>query len=139
MDFPNEPKTAFDDYLYCSFLAKYRDWAVSLYRYAGFTDVEFNPHKSINCQARSEALFLSLMKGYQSDDATKSPESFIGMLMASEYRPQLRSVKWTHYRAPGMFISPSVCSFVIDLTVTDGANSETILTTSSRRVQPGMG
>jgi hypothetical protein len=90
MDFPSEPKTAFYDYLYCSFLAKHKDWAVSLYRYAGFTDVEFNPHKSINCQARSAALFLSLMKRGQLDDAMRSPACFINALRASDYRPQLR-------------------------------------------------
>lgn len=37
-DFPLEPKTVFYDWLYCSFLSGYRDWAVKLYDYAGFTD-----------------------------------------------------------------------------------------------------
>ncbi len=91
MDFPSEPKTAFYDFLYCSFLAKHKDWAVSLYKYAGFTDVEFNPFKSINCQARSAALFLSLMKRGQLDDAMQSPERFIATLTASDYRPQLHT------------------------------------------------
>ena len=59
---PLEPKTVFYDWLYISFLKRYRDWAPKLYAYGGFTDVEFNPHKSINCQARSCALFLSLIK-----------------------------------------------------------------------------
>jgi hypothetical protein len=89
--FPNEPKTAFYDYLYCSFLAKHKDWAVSLYRYAGFTDVEFNPHRSINCQARSAALFLSLMKIGLLDEAMRSPDSFLHTLTRSEYRPELRN------------------------------------------------
>jgi Aldo/keto reductase family len=31
----------------------HREWLERLYRYAGFTDIEFNPSKSINCQARS--------------------------------------------------------------------------------------
>ena len=91
VDFPLEPKTAFYDWLYCSFLSKHRDWAVSLYKYAGFTDVEFNPHRSINCQARSAALFLSLMKREQLDEALKSPLDFVRVLTDSKYRPQLRS------------------------------------------------
>lgn len=91
MDFPSEPKTAFYDYLYCSFLIKHKAWAVSLYKYAGFTDVEFNPHRSINCQARSAALFLSLMKIGHLDEAMQSPEKFIDTLKSSEYRPELRS------------------------------------------------
>jgi hypothetical protein len=90
VDFPNEPKTAFYDYLYCSFLSKHRDWALSLYKYAGFTDVEFNPHRSINCQARSAALFMSLMKRRQLDEALQSPCDFVRVLTESEYRPQLR-------------------------------------------------
>ena len=91
IEFPLEPKTAFYDWLYCSFLYLYRDWAVKLYEYAGFTDVEFNPHRSINCQARSAALFLSLMKRGQLDEALKTPSDFLRVLAASQYRPQLRA------------------------------------------------
>ena len=69
---------------------KHKDWAVSLYKYAGFTDVEFNPSRSINCQARSAALFLSLMKRDQLDEAMQSPQRFVSTLRHSEYRPQLR-------------------------------------------------
>jgi hypothetical protein len=96
MDFPSEPKTAFYDWLYCSFLMNYRDWAIKLYNYAGFTDVEFNPHRSVNCQARSAALFLSLMKRGQLDDAMRSPEGFIETLASSAYRPQLRAEHSEH-------------------------------------------
>jgi hypothetical protein len=89
-DFPLEPKTVFYDWLYCSFLSEYRDWARKLYGYAGFTDIEFNPHRSINCQARSAALFLSLMKRGELDEALRSPSAFIQALSNSRYRPQLR-------------------------------------------------
>lgn len=91
VDFPLEPKTAFYDWLYCSFLLEYKDWALKLYTYAGFTDIEFNPNKSINCQARSAALFLSLMKRGHLDEALRSPADFIQILRAAEYRPELRS------------------------------------------------
>lgn len=90
-EFPIEPKTVFYDWLYCSFLSEYRDWACKLYEYAGFTDIEFNPHRSINCQARSAALFLSLMKRGQLDEVLQSPSSFILALSNSQYRPQLRA------------------------------------------------
>lgn len=89
-DFPIEPKTVFYDWLYCSFLADYRDWAPKLYAYAGFTDIEFNPRRSINCQARSAALFLSLMKRGELDMALQSPSDFIETLASSQYRPELR-------------------------------------------------
>lgn len=102
-DFPLEPKTVFYDWLYCSFLSGYRDWAVKLYDYAGFTDIEFNPHRSINCQARSAALFLSLMKSGNLDHALQSPAEFINVLSNSEYRPQLRT---DSFSSPDIFSRP---------------------------------
>lgn len=90
VEFPTEPKTVFYDWLYCSFLADYRDWAPKLYAYAGFTDIEFNPRRSINCQARSAALFLSLMRRGELDESLQSPERFIETLSGSQYRPELR-------------------------------------------------
>lgn len=90
VDFPTEPKTVFYDWLYCSFLVGYRRWAPKLYAYAGFTDIEFNPRRSINCQARSAALFVSLMKRGELDVALRSPEHFIRRLSDSQYRPSLQ-------------------------------------------------
>jgi len=100
VDFPLEPKTAFYDWLYCSFLFEYKDWALKLYSYAGFTDIEFNPNRSINCQARSAALFLSLMKRGELDEALRSPSNFIAILRAAEYRPELRS---DHFATHALF------------------------------------
>src|SRR6266404_1541057 len=55
--FPNEPKTAFYDWLYITAIFPHRVYLARLKKYAGFTDIEFNPEKSINCQARSCAIF----------------------------------------------------------------------------------
>jgi hypothetical protein len=90
LDFPLEPKTAFYDWLYCTFLWDHRDWATKLYAYAGFTDIEFNPQRSINCQARSAALFLALMKRGDLEEALTSPAAFVDTLLRSKYRPELR-------------------------------------------------
>jgi len=92
-DFPLEPKTAFYDWLYISVLKNHRDWAKTLYDYAGFTDVEFNPFKSINCQARSAALFVSLMRHGLLDEATKSQADFIDLLTKYNYRPEIRTAR----------------------------------------------
>jgi len=55
-----EPKTAFYDWLYINALQK-NEWAVEqLRQYDAFTDIEFNPEKSINCQAYSVALYRAL-------------------------------------------------------------------------------
>ena len=98
-DFPLEPKTAFYDWLYCTFLWEHREWAKKLYAYAGFTDIEFNPQRSINCQARSAALFLALMKRGDLEAALRSPDAFVEALIHSQYRPQLRADDF----APGLF------------------------------------
>lgn len=57
-----EPKTAFYDWLYINALHE-NQWLVEqLYDYDSFTDIEFNPEKSVNCQAYSVALYMSLSK-----------------------------------------------------------------------------
>ena len=55
-----EPKTAFYDWLYISALAQNEDLSNEVCKYDIFTDIEFNPKKSFNCQARALALFVSL-------------------------------------------------------------------------------
>jgi len=88
---PREPKTVFYDWLYATSLYPHRDWISKLTFHDGFSDIEFNPFRSINCQARSIALFLSLMERKELDEAMKSPSDFLKRLENSAYRPQLRS------------------------------------------------
>jgi hypothetical protein len=88
---PVEPKTAFYDFLYARCVYPHRDWAVKLFDYGGFSDIEFNPWKSINCQARSVALFVTLLKRQLLDEALGSPLAFLKVLGESRYRPQLRT------------------------------------------------
>jgi len=89
--FTLEPKTIFYDWLYINAIYPHRDWLERLYRYAGFTDIEFNPTKSINCQARSCALFVSLMKNNLLDEAIASPQAFTKLISRYDYRPNLRN------------------------------------------------
>lgn len=88
--FPLEPKTIFYDWLYVTAIFPHRDWLERLYKYAGFTDIEFNPSKSINCQARSCALFVSLMKNGLLQQAVASPKAFTELISHYDYRPSLR-------------------------------------------------
>jgi len=90
---PLEPTTAFYDWLYIGSVYPHREWASKLYLYDGFSDIEFNPARSVNCQARSIALFLSLKKRNQLDEAMQSPESFIQVLSQSAYCPHLHKEK----------------------------------------------
>lgn len=59
-DWPLEPKTAFYDWLYLRALGTNPDLACQLSGYEAFTDIEFNPEKSVNCQARAAALYVAL-------------------------------------------------------------------------------
>lgn len=57
---PLTPTTAFYDWLYINALLENPELARQLLEYDAFTDIEFNPNKSINCQARAAALFVAL-------------------------------------------------------------------------------
>lgn len=74
--FPLEPKTFFYDWLYIKALNEKRQYHEKLLTYTAFSDIEFNPKKSINCQAFSAALFVSLYKANKIAEALKSKENF---------------------------------------------------------------
>jgi hypothetical protein len=59
-EWPLKPLTAFYDWLYLNALHQNPQLTEPLLQYDGFTDIEFNPKKSINCQAASAALYVSL-------------------------------------------------------------------------------
>lgn len=61
-DFPLKPETAFYDWLYINALLEAPALAEQVLKYDAFTDIEFNPEKSKNCQARAAALFVSLSR-----------------------------------------------------------------------------
>lgn len=71
-----EPKTMFYDWIYIRSL--YRDKALShkILEYNAFTDIEFNQERSINCQARSAAIFVSLSKLGKLEEVLSDKEAF---------------------------------------------------------------
>lgn len=79
-EWPLVPRTAFYDWLYLTSLSSHQGFLKNLFRYKGFTDIEFNPQKSINCQARTVALLVSLLKLNSLDDALKSQRNFIDVV-----------------------------------------------------------
>jgi hypothetical protein len=87
LKFPLEPKTAFYDWLYLNAIYPHRSWLkdrlTGRIKYAGFTDIEFNPSKSLNCQARSCALFVALIQNEMLDFAIGSPKIFIETIARS--------------------------------------------------------
>lgn len=76
-DWELEPQTAFYDWLYINALKKHPDIIGQLLDYSAFTDIEFNSERSINCQAYSAALFVSLHKRCQLEEATSSKDAFL--------------------------------------------------------------
>jgi len=81
----NEPKTAFYDWMYINALYKNnRDIVEELLEYEAFSDIEFNPKKSINCQARTCAILVSLIKLDLIDEALKSKKCFIDIVYGKE-------------------------------------------------------
>lgn len=77
------PRTAFYDWLYINALNANPQYHEELSQYEAFTDIEFNPEKSINCQACSVAMFVSLHKRNLLD-SIKDPKTFLQLY--SEYK-----------------------------------------------------
>ena len=79
-DFPIEPKTAFYDWLYMTALCQKQPNPVQeLKGFQGFSDIVFNPNRSLNCQARAAAIFVSL-----SPQSEQEVRDYYDRLQASE-------------------------------------------------------
>lgn len=79
-EWPLEPKTMFYDWLYINALSKNEVLSSDILKYSAFTDIEFNPDKSINCQAYSAALFVALQKRGILEKALSSDKEYISIL-----------------------------------------------------------
>lgn len=77
---PLIPKTAFYDWLYLKAVEAHKDYLRRLLVYKGFTDIEFNPRRSVNCQAKTCALFVSLMTLGILDETMRSQDGFIAVV-----------------------------------------------------------
>ena len=73
---PLEPKTMFYDWIYITALKQNMEMAKHLLKYNIFTDIEFNHKRSLNCQARTAAIFVSLSRKNILEEITESPETF---------------------------------------------------------------
>ena len=83
VDWSLTPQTAFYDWLYINALKKQPEFSDQVINYSAFTDIEFNPNKSINCQAYSVALFVSLKRRVLLDKALSTKEDFLETLRNS--------------------------------------------------------
>ena len=77
-DYPLIPKTIYYDFIYINALFENPELAKIALEYDAFTDVEFNPDKSINCQAKAAATFVSLHR-MGLIDKVKDFDSFLSL------------------------------------------------------------
>ena len=71
------PTTYFYNWLYINALSLHEVLGDKLLEFDSFTDIEFNPDKSINCQARAAAIYVSLRKKGMLERALESKELFL--------------------------------------------------------------
>ncbi|ORO52879.1 hypothetical protein B7720_05625 [Streptococcus oralis subsp. oralis] len=82
--FPLKPQTFFYNWLYINSLHKNQFLANQIINYDTFTDIEFNPNKSKNCQAEACSIYVYLYKSNLLDYALSSKENFLQVV----YREQ---------------------------------------------------
>lgn len=82
-----EPKTAFYDWLYINALLKNPDLIKLVTDHDGFSDIEFNPERSINCQARSVALFCALFHKDTLEETMSNREKFLSLYQNNVSEP----------------------------------------------------
>lgn len=73
------PITAYYDWVYINALKQHEEYHEELLSYDAFSDIEFNPKKSINCQAYSVALFCALSKRGILCEALSSQQKFLSI------------------------------------------------------------
>lgn len=75
---PLEPRTAFYDWLYINALHKHPDLASEVLKYRAFSDIVFNPERSVNCQAHSAALYVALHeRGMLQPEVLKNRDAYL--------------------------------------------------------------
>jgi hypothetical protein len=84
-DWSLNPPTAYYDWLYLSGLQQSPHLSQQLLDFDAFTDIAFNPEKSLSCQARSAALFVSLCKRGMLASAMTSKDAFIATCPAEAF------------------------------------------------------
>ena len=60
--FELSPTTFFYNWLYVNALSLHSELSSQVIKYDAFTDIEFNPNKSLNCQAKAAAAFVALSR-----------------------------------------------------------------------------
>ena len=79
--FENNPVTFFYDWLYINTLCLNKELLNSILIYDAFSDIEFNPKRSVNCQAKALALLKSIIERGELEEILKNPKFLKKILM----------------------------------------------------------
>lgn len=81
---PLEPLSCFYDWLYINALQQNPNLANKVFEFQAFTDIAYNPKKALSTQARSVALYVSIVK-LKKIDEIKNPNKFLKLLNSYNY------------------------------------------------------
>jgi hypothetical protein len=79
-EWPTEPQTCFYDWLYITALSQHAEAAREVMGFKAFSDIAFNPEKSLNCQARAAAVFVALSGGGLLAEVTRDKEAYLAVV-----------------------------------------------------------
>jgi hypothetical protein len=82
--FETEPKNAFYDWLYIRAISPHEEWIKRNLHYAAYSDIEFTPGRSINCQARAVAEFHALSMRGKAIECARDFDQFRSLLAMSQ-------------------------------------------------------
>jgi hypothetical protein len=82
--YPTEPKNAFYDWLYIKAITPHEEWIKQNMHFNAYSDIEFTPAKSINCQARAVAEFHALSMRGVAKESAENFDYFQNMLFMSQ-------------------------------------------------------
>jgi hypothetical protein len=83
-EWPLKPLSGFYDWLYINALIQNPTFSTPLLEFQAFTDIAYNPKKSLSTQARSAALYVTLVKLKKIDEA-RDPKKFLKLLNNYNY------------------------------------------------------
>ncbi|MFV0364676.1 MAG: DUF6977 family protein [Suipraeoptans sp.] len=78
--FGNEPKDFFYNWTYIKALYENKEYLEKVKAYSSFTDIEFNPKKSLNCQAKAIAIAIGLMQAGMLEYCMENKENFLKLV-----------------------------------------------------------
>lgn len=76
-DYPLCPQTSFYNWVYINVLHQHKELAEGICKYQGFSDIYFNPKRSINTQAEACARYVFLVKTGLLDHSLDSFDNFV--------------------------------------------------------------